>query len=46
MIVAGTLAFGLSPALRSRSRIVGFIVGAVVVWLAVVGVAGWLENNF
>jgi len=46
MLVVGTLAFGLSPALRSRSRVVGFILGAVVVWIAVVGVAGWLENNF
>jgi len=46
MLVVGTLAFGLSPALRSRSRVVGIILGAVVVWIAVVGVAGWLENNF
>ncbi|HEX2053098.1 MAG TPA: hypothetical protein VHJ78_05140 [Actinomycetota bacterium] len=46
LLIAGTLAFGFVPALRSKSRVVGFVLGAVVVWLAVVGVAGWLENNF
>ncbi|HEX2149186.1 MAG TPA: hypothetical protein VHI31_03295 [Actinomycetota bacterium] len=46
LLIAGTFAFGLIPALRSKSRVMGVIVGAAVVWLAVVGVAGWLENNF
>lgn len=46
LLIAGTLAFGFIPALRSKSRVVSVVLGAVVVWLAVVGVAGWLENNF
>lgn len=46
MLIAGTLAFGFIPALRSKSRMVSVVLGAIVVWLAVVGVAGWLENNF
>lgn len=44
MLIAATMAFAFSPALRSRSRVLGIILGAAVVWLAVVGVAGWLEN--
>jgi hypothetical protein len=46
LLIGITLAFGFIPALRSKSRIVSIVLGAVVVWLAVVGVAGWLENNF
>ena len=46
LLIAATLAFALSPALRSKSRVMRIIVGAAAVWLAVVGVAGWLENNF
>jgi hypothetical protein len=46
LLIGSTLAFSFIPALRSKSRIVGIVLGAVVVWLAVVGVAGWLENNF
>ena len=44
LFIVGALAFGLRPALRSRSRVVGFILGAIAVWLITVGVAGWLEN--
>ena len=46
LIVGGALVFGLRPSLRSRSRVIGFIVGAIV--LTVIGslTAGWLENNF
>lgn len=44
LLIASTLAFAVIPALRSKSRILGVVLGAVVVWLAVVGVAGWLEN--
>jgi hypothetical protein len=44
LVIVGALAFGASPALRSRSRVMGFILGAIAVWLITVGVAGWLEN--
>jgi hypothetical protein len=44
LFIVGALAFGLRPALRSRSRFIGFILGAIAVWLITVGVAGWLEN--
>ena len=46
LIVGGALVFALRPSLRSRSRVIGFIVGAIV--LTVIGslTAGWLENNF
>ena len=46
LMVGGALAFGISPALRTRSRVIGFILGAIAVTVLVVGVAGWLENNF
>lgn len=46
LLIGATLAFALSPALRSKSRVLQVLVGAAAVWLAVVGVAGWLENNF
>jgi len=45
LLIVGTLAFGVSPSLRTRSRAIGFIVAAAAVWLVVVGVAGWIENN-
>lgn len=46
LLVIGALTFGLRPALRTRSRFLGFIVAAIA--LTVVGslVAGWLENTF
>ena len=44
LFIVGALAFGLRPALRSRSRVLGFVLGAIAVWLVTVGVAGWLEN--
>jgi hypothetical protein len=44
LFIVGALAFGLRPALRSRLRVMGFILGAIAVWLITVGVAGWLEN--
>ena len=45
LIVAGSVLFGVTPSLRSGSRVVGFLVAAVA--LTVVGalIAGWLENN-
>ena len=45
LMAGGALAFGISPALRTRSRVIGFMLGAVAVTVVVVGVAGWLENN-
>jgi hypothetical protein len=44
LLIVGASAFGMSPALRSRSRVMGFIFAAIAVWLITVGVAGWLEN--
>ena len=44
LLIVGALAFGVSPALRSRSRVMGFMLAAIAVWLITVGVAGWLEN--
>ena len=46
LMVGGALAFGISPALRSRSRVVGFILGAIAVTAIISVVAGWLEDNF
>lgn len=46
IIIGGALTFGLSPALRSRSRVVSFIVAAIAVTAIGSVTAGWLENNF
>jgi hypothetical protein len=44
LFIVGALAFGLMPALRRRSRVMAFVLGAIALWLITVGVAGWLEN--
>jgi hypothetical protein len=44
LFIAATLAFAVSPALRSKSRVLQIVLGAAAVWIGVVGVAGWLEN--
>lgn len=46
LIIGGALAFGLSPALRTSSRVVGLTAAAIAI--AVIGsvTAGWLENQF
>ncbi|MDQ3659933.1 MAG: hypothetical protein M3454_02495 [Actinomycetota bacterium] len=44
LLIGGALAFGLRPALRSRSRVLGFILAAIAVTAIGSGVAGWLEN--
>lgn len=46
LIIGGALAFGLAPVLRSRSRVLGFIVAAIAVTVVGSVTAGWLENNF
>jgi len=46
LITGGALVFGLTPALRSRSRVVGFILAAIAVTAIGSVTAGWLENNF
>ncbi len=46
LIIGGSLGFGLAPALRSKSRILGFIVVAITVTVIGSVTAGWLENNF
>ena len=44
LLIGGALAFGLRPALRSWSRVMGFILAAIAVTVIASGVAGWLEN--
>jgi len=46
LVVVGALAFGLTPAIRKKSLLVGFVVGAVALTAIGATVAGWLENNF
>jgi hypothetical protein len=46
LIVGGALVFGLKPSLRSRSRVIGFVLGAIAVTVVGALIAGWLENNF
>lgn len=46
LLVVGSLVFAAKPALRSRSRFVGFILGAVALTVTGSLVAGWLENAF
>ena len=46
LIVGGALVFGLKPELRSRSRVLTFIAGAIAVTVVGALVAGWLENTF
>lgn len=45
LIVAGSVLFGVRPSLRSRSRVVGFLLAAVAVTVVGVAIAGWLENT-
>ena len=44
LLIGGALAFGLRPSLRSRSRVMGFILGAIAVTVIGSSIAGWLEN--
>lgn len=46
LLIGGALAFGLRPSLRSRSHVLGFILGAIAVTVLGAVVAGWLENTF
>jgi hypothetical protein len=46
LFVVGSLLFALRPSLRSRSRVLGFVVGAIALTVIGSSVAGWLENNF
>jgi hypothetical protein len=46
LIVGGAFAFGLRPSLRSRSRVLGFVLAAIAVTVIGSLTAGWLENNF
>ncbi len=46
LIIGGALVFGLAPALRSKSRVLGFVVAAIAVTAIGSVTAGWLENNF
>ena len=44
MFIAATMAFALRPALRSRKWVLRVIFGGAALWVAVVLVAGFLEN--
>ena len=44
LLIVGALAFGVTPALRSRSRVIGLVLGAIALTAIGAGVAGWLEN--
>lgn len=44
--LVGAVIFGAKPALRTPKRVIGFILGAIVVTAIGSGIAGWLENNF
>jgi len=46
LIIGGALAYGLKPSLRSRSRVMGLLFGAIAVTVVGALVAGWLENTF
>ena len=46
LIIGGAVVFGLRPSLRTRSRVIGFIVGAIALTVVGAVTAGWLENNF
>ncbi len=46
LIVGGAVVFGVRPALRTRPRVIGFIIGAMTFTAVFVGVAGWLEDTF
>jgi hypothetical protein len=45
-LIVGSAAFVAVPALRTRSRVVGFIIAAIALTAIGSGVAGWLENNY
>ncbi|MGH2775310.1 MAG: hypothetical protein ACRDJT_07750 [Actinomycetota bacterium] len=44
LLIVGASAFGVTPALRSRSRVMGLILAAIAVTVIGSGIAGWLEN--
>jgi len=44
LFIVGALACGVTPALRSRSRVLGLILAAIAVTVIGSGVAGSLEN--
>ena len=46
LIVGGAITFGLTPAIRKKSLLLSFVLGAIALTAIGAGVAGWLENNF
>ena len=44
LLIVGALAFGVKPALRSRSRVMGLILAAIAETVIGSGIAGWLET--
>ena len=46
LLIVGAIAFGMTPALRTRARVMSLVLAAIAVTVIGSGVAGWLENNF
>ncbi|HZK49963.1 MAG TPA: hypothetical protein VFD47_00155 [Actinomycetota bacterium] len=44
LLIVGALAFGVKPALRSRSPVMGLILAAIAETVIGSAIAGWLEN--
>lgn len=44
LLIAGALAFGVTPSLRSKSCVMGLVLEAIEVTVIGSGIAGWLEN--
>ena len=45
LTIIGALAIGVSPALRSRTRVIGLVIAVIAVTAIGSGIAGWLENT-
>lgn len=45
LVIIGALAVGVSPALRSKTRVIGLVIAVIAVAAIGSGVAGWLENT-
>ncbi len=45
LLIAGALAFGVTPSLRSKSCVMGLVLEAIEVTVIGSGIAGWLEKR-
>ncbi len=46
LFIVGAVAFAVMPSLRTTSRALGLVFGAIALTAVGATVAGWLENNF